>query len=210
MPASRYYCDCDLVIPQCMCQVSLRLKEVQMGTHDFKYNKVALFCSKTREYQYFDVCCPVTGSCASKPLLLRCNLVIPQCMCQVSLRLKEVQMGTHDFKYNKELCFCSKTREYQYFDVCCPETSSCASKPLLLRRNLVIPQCMCQVSLRLKEVQMGTHDFKYNNVPLFARKPGNINTSMSAAPKQALVPASRYYWDVTWSYHNARAKFHFE
>ena len=47
---------------------------------------------------------------------------------------------------------------------------------------------------------MGTHDFKYNKLPLFARKPGNINTSMSAAPKLALVPASRYYCDVTWSY----------
>ena len=30
---------------------------------------------------------------------------------------------------------------------------------------------------------MGTLDFKYNKLPLFARKPGNINTSMSAAPK---------------------------
>ena len=55
---------------------------------------------------------------------------------------------------------------------------------------------------------MGTHDFKYKNVPLFARKPGNINTSMSAVPKLALVPASRYYCDVTWSYHNVCAKFH--
>ena len=42
---------------------------------------------------------------------------------------------------------------------------------------------------------MGTHDFKYNNVPIFARKLGNVNTSMSAAPKLALVPASRYYCD---------------
>ena len=55
---------------------------------------------------------------------------------------------------------------------------------------------------------MGTHDFKYNKVPLFARKPGNINTSMSAATILALVPASRYYCDVTWSYHNICAKFH--
>ena len=100
-------------------------------------------------------------------------------------------MGTHDFKYNKVPLFGRKTREYQYFDVCCPETGSCASKPLLLRCNLAIPQCMCQVSLRLKEVQMGTHDFKYNKVPHFARKPWNINTSMSADPKLALVPASR-------------------
>ena len=46
---------------------------------------------------------------------------------------------------------------------------------------------------------METHDFKYNNVPLFAQKPGNFNTSMSATPKLALVPASRYYCDITWS-----------
>ena len=37
---------------------------------------------------------------------------------------------------------------------------------------------------------MGTHDFKYNNVPLFAGKTGNINTSMSVVPI-ALVPASQ-------------------
>ena len=56
---------------------------------------------------------------------------------------------------------------------------------------------------------MGTHDFKYNKVPLFLlEKPGNINTSMFAAPKLALVSASRYYYDVTWSYHNVCAKFH--
>ena len=67
---------------------------------------------------------------------------------------------------------------------------------------------MCQVSLELKEVQMGDHDFKYNKVPLFARKPGNINTWMSAAPKLALVLGCRYYWDVAWSYHNVCAKFH--
>ena len=67
---------------------------------------------------------------------------------------------------------------------------------------------MCQVSLRLKEVQKGTHDFKYNKVPIFAPKTGNINTSMSVAPKIALVPASRYNRDVTRSYHNVCAKFY--
>ena len=56
---------------------------------------------------------------------------------------------------------------------------------------------------------MGTHDFKCNSVPLFARNPGYINTSMSAAPKLALVPASHYYCNVTWSCHNEHvcAKF---
>ena len=67
---------------------------------------------------------------------------------------------------------------------------------------------MCQVSLGLKEVQMGAHDFKYNKVPILALKTGNINKLMSAASKLALVPASRYYCDVTWSLHNVCAKFH--
>ena len=55
---------------------------------------------------------------------------------------------------------------------------------------------------------MGAHDFENNKVPLFGQKTGNINISMSAATKQALVPASRFYCDVNWSYHNACAKFH--
>ena len=54
---------------------------------------------------------------------------------------------------------------------------------------------------------METHDFKYNKVPLFARRPWIINTSISAATILALVPASRYYCAVTWSYHNVCAKF---
>ena len=67
---------------------------------------------------------------------------------------------------------------------------------------------MCQVSLGLKEVQIGANDFKYNKVPLFARKPGNINFSRSAAPKLALVSASRYYGDVNRLYHNVCVMFH--
>ena len=55
---------------------------------------------------------------------------------------------------------------------------------------------------------MGAHDFKLNKVPFSARKSVNINVSRSVAPKLALVPASRYYCDVNWSYHNACAKFH--
>ena len=46
------------------------------------------------------------------------------------------------------------------------------------------------------------------NVPLFARKPENINVSRSAAPKLALVPASRYICEVKFSLLNACAKFH--
>ena len=35
------------------------------------------FGSNTGEYQCFEVFCPETSSCASKPLLLRCTQVIP-------------------------------------------------------------------------------------------------------------------------------------
>ena len=104
--------------------------------------------------------------------------------------------------------FCSKICEYQCFNVCFPETISCACKPLLLRCKLVIPEWFCQSSLGLKEVQMWAHDFKHNKVPHFARKPGNINNLRSAVPKRALVRASRYNCDVNWSYHNVCAKFH--
>ena len=55
---------------------------------------------------------------------------------------------------------------------------------------------------------MGAHDFKLNKVTLFYRKHVNINVSLSAASKLALVPASRYYCDVNWSYHNVCGKFH--
>ena len=39
---------------------------------------------------------------------------------------------------------------------------------------------------------MGAHDFKLKKVHLFAHRPVNINLLRSAAPKIALVSASRY------------------
>ena len=54
---------------------------------------------------------------------------------------------------------------------------------------------------------MGAHDFKLIKVTLFSQKSVNINVSLSAAPKLALVPANHYYCDVNWSYHNVCAKF---
>ena len=55
---------------------------------------------------------------------------------------------------------------------------------------------------------MGAHDFKLTKVPLFSRKSVNINVSLSADLKLALVPASRYNCDVNWSNHHVCAKFH--
>ena len=55
---------------------------------------------------------------------------------------------------------------------------------------------------------MGANDFKLIKVPLFSRKSVHIIVSLSAVPKLALVPASRYYCDINWSNHNVCAKFH--
>ena len=129
---------CKLVIPQCLCQVSLGFDEVQMGAHDFKLNNVPFSALKISKYQCFEVCCPETSSCVSKPLQLRCKVVIPQCLCQVSLGLKEVQMGANDFKLNNVPFSALKISKYQCFEVCCSETSSFASKPLQLRCKVVI------------------------------------------------------------------------
>ena len=41
-----------------------------------------------------------------------------------------------------------------------------------------------------------------------ALKSVNINVSMSAAPKLALVPANRHDCDIKYSYVNVCAKFH--
>ena len=54
---------------------------------------------------------------------------------------------------------------------------------------------------------MGANDLKLNKVPFFALKSANINVSMSAVQKLALVQEIRYYCYVNWSYHNVCAKF---
>ena len=49
---------------------------------------------------------------------------------------------------------------------------------------------------------------RLNNGHIFDWKSGIINVSRSAAPKLALVPASRYNWDKHESYLNIFAKVH--
>ena len=43
---------------------------------------------------------------------------------------------------------------------------------------------------------MGYHHFKLKKVHPFAQRPVNINDLRSADPKLALVPASRYNYDI--------------
>ena len=116
-------------------------------------------------------------------------------------------MGAHDFKLIKVPLFSRKSLNINV-SLCCPETSSCACKPLLLRCKLVKLKCLCQVSLGLKEVKMGAHDFKLKKVPSPTLNKVNINVSRSVAPELVLVPASRYNCDVNKSNRNVCAKFH--
>ena len=55
---------------------------------------------------------------------------------------------------------------------------------------------------------MGAHDFKLNKVSFPAHKSVNIIVLRSAAPKQSIMPASRYNCDVKESNLNVCAKFH--
>ena len=50
--------------------------------------------------------------------------------------------------------------------------------------------------IRIERGLDGGPYFKLNKVPDLALKSLNINVSMSAAPKLALVPANRKYFDV--------------
>ena len=66
---------------------------------------------------------------------------------------------------------------------------------ILMFRGL-LPQMSVPNLSGLIEVQMGAHVLKLNKVPLFAKKPVNVNVARSAAPKLAIVLASRYNCDV--------------
>ena len=92
-------------------------------------------------------------------------------------------MGTHDFKHNKVPRFARKTGNIKTSMFAAPKLALVPAKPLLLRYNLVLPQCMCQVSLRLKEVQMGTNDFKYNKVPFFLLEKQGISILRCLLPR---------------------------
>ena len=61
--------------------------------------------------------------------------------------------------------------------------------------------------IRIERGSDGAHVLKLNKVPLFDRKPVNINVSRSAVPKLALLPASHFNCDIKLSYVFVCAKF---
>ena len=83
-------------------------------------------------------------------------------------------MGANDFKLNKVPLFHSKTSEYLCFEVCCPETNSCLANCYNCDIKFSYFN-VCAKFFRIKRGSDGAHDFKLYKVPLFARKPVNIN-----------------------------------
>ena len=117
-------------------------------------------------------------------------------------------MGAHDFKLIKVPLFSRKSVNINVSLSAAPELALVPASRYYCDVNWSNHKCMCQVSLGLKEVQMGAHDFKLYNVPFFARKPVNFNVLRTAAPKLALVPARCYMCDVKQSNLKVCAKFH--
>ena len=127
------------------------MKEVQIGAHDFENNKVTLFARKTGKINTSMFAAPKLAFVPASLFYCDVNWSYHNVCAKFHKDLRGLD-GALDLKYNKVPRLAKKNREYQYFDVCCPGTSSCANKPFLLRCNLVIPQCICQVSLGLKEI----------------------------------------------------------
>ena len=74
------------------------------GAQYFILNKIPVLL-ENQCIPMFRCLLPKTSSCASKPSKLLCKLVIRQFLFHVSLGLKEVQVGAHDFKLNMVLRF---------------------------------------------------------------------------------------------------------
>ena len=110
-------------------------------------------------------------------------------------------MGAHDFKLNMVPLFARKPGNVNVSRSAAPKLALVpASRFTAISINK--SQCLFQVSLGLKEVQMEVNDLNLTRCLIFARKPVNINVLRSATPKPARVPANRYYFDVYYSYFN--------
>ena len=81
---------------------------------------------------------------------------------------------------------------FLYSSVFCSQTSSCASKPFILRYRYMFYEVMLQVLLGLKEDEKDRQCAKCQR----GVQKAVFNISRSPAPKPALVPTSRIYCDI--------------
>ena len=80
-----------------------------------------------------------------------------------------------------------KKFHFRWFSVSCSQTSSCARKPLVLRHRCIVYTSMWQVSLGLKEDEMGSQGPNVMGVS----KNSIFESFRFPVPKLALVPGSR-------------------
>ena len=138
---------------------------------------------KKFNFRYFSVSCFQISSCARKPLVLRHRCIVYTSMWQVSLGLKEDEMGSQGPQCHGG---CQKF-DFRYFSVSCSQTSSCARKPLILQHRCIVYTSMWQVSSGLKEDEMGSQGPQYHG----GVKNSIFDSFRFPAPKLALVPGSR-------------------
>ena len=108
---------------------------------------------------------------------------------QISSGLKEDPKGSQVAKSQRGV---SKMRFLIFLGLLL-QTSSCASKPLMLEYRYMFYEVMLQVSSGLKEDEMDRQGAKYQRGVHNAV----FNISRSPAPKPALVPPSRIYCDIS-------------
>ena len=136
-------------------------------------------------FRHFSVSCSKTSSCVRKPLVLRHRYMVYTSIRQVSLGLKEDEVGSQVTQCHGG---CQKFH-FRYFSVSCSQTSSCARKSLVLRHTCryMVYRTMWQVSSGLKEDEMGSQSHHVRG----GCKQSIFDLSRSLAPKLALVPGSR-------------------
>ena len=97
----------------------------------------------------------------------------------------------------------SKMR-FLIFSVSCSQTSSRATKPLILRYRYMFYEVLWQVSVGFKEDEKGRQGAKYQR----GVQNAVFTISRSPAPKAALVPPSRIYCDINVCSRKAFNKSH--
>ena len=170
-----------------MWQVSSGLKEDEMGSQGPQCHGGV----KKFHFRQFSVSCSQTSSCARKQLVLRHRCIVYTSMWQVSSGLKEDEMGSQGPQ-----CHGVSKFHFREFSVSCSQTSSCARKPLVLRHRCIVYTSMWQVSSGLKEDEMGSQGPNVMGVS----KNSIFDSFPSPAPKLALVPGSRQYFDIDVQY----------
>ena len=124
-------------------------------------------------FREFSVSCSQTSSCARKPLVLRHRCIVYTSMWQVSSGLKEDEMGSQGPHYVRGGC------RKIIFDISrylAPKLALVPESRLYCNKGIWIYECMCQVSLGLKEDEEGSQAPQRLYGHIFLYRIGYIST----------------------------------